>query len=449
MKNKRALLPFLASLTLLIASARLRAQQAVVQVPASTPLPVQLTRHVPMKNGAPLEGYLPYSVYVENRIAIPAGSVLRGRVVKLTPDKSRRIHSMLRGDFTPFHIPVVQFDQLLLPDKRVQPIASQNATDGAPVLHLCAAVPGRRRPFLAQQIDRLKQQGKDTVALFAAPGRSDRFVQYIYRQLPYHPERIESGTAWTVTLAQPLSLARNASVGDLTSGKDSLSRQVGVPKLHDRTWQLHAYLEETISSAKEKAGDTFEAVVAEPILDTGHSLVIPQGSQLVGTVTRAKRARWFGRSGQLRFKFSELKLPNGFSQRVDGTLAGADMAKSSDLQIDSEGGVQSTPKSRAIVPLALTFLAGRALDDDGSLAGNSAVASNGFGIVGRVVGIAASSRNLAAGIGFYGAALAFDERCVARGQDVVFSKNTRIEVTALPSRSLFHTAEVQQSPSIK
>jgi hypothetical protein len=191
-----------------------------------------------------------------------------------------------------------------------------------------------------------------------------------------------------------------------------------------------------------------EMTIAEPIFDAGHSLAIPQGSQLIGTVTQAKRARWFGRSGKLRFRFRELKLPDGLSQHVDGTLTGADASKSSDLQLDAEGGVQPKSKNGAAVPLALTFLAGRALDDDGSLAGNSAVASNGFGIVGRVVGIVASSRNLSAGIGFYAAGLSFYERWVARGHDVVFRKDTRIEVTTSPSRNLFHAAEVQQPPSI-
>jgi hypothetical protein len=188
--------------------------------------------------------------------------------------------------------------------------------------------------------------------------------------------------------------------------------------------------------------------IAEPIFDAGHSLAIPQGSQLIGTVTQAKRARWFGRSGKLRFRFRELKLPDGLSQHVDGTLTGADSSKSSDLQLDAEGGVQPKSKNGAAIPLVLTFMAGRALDDDGSLAGNSAVASNGFGIVGRVVGIVASSRNLSAGIGFYAAGLSFYERWVARGHDVVFRKDTRIEVTTSPSRYLFHAAEVQQPPAI-
>ena len=47
---------------------------------------------------------------------------------------------------------------------------------------------------------------------------------------------------------------------------------------------------------------------------------------------------------------------------------------------------------------------------------------NGFGIVGRVVGIAASSRNVAAGLGIYGAALSFYDLWLVRGHDVVFRK---------------------------
>jgi hypothetical protein len=143
-----------------------------------------------MKKGEPLKGYLLYPVYAENGLVIPAGTPLLGNVVKLNPDRNRRIHSWLRGDFTPFHIPVVQFDQLVLPDGSVQSIVSQNATDGAPVLHLSAASSATRRSFFTQQLNRAKQQVKDTAALVTAPGRGDRLVQAIYRQLPYHPREL-------------------------------------------------------------------------------------------------------------------------------------------------------------------------------------------------------------------------------------------------------------------
>ena len=450
MKINCALIHLLVISVSVIAPVRSRAQQPLLQIPLSTPLPIQLGKHVPMKRGEPLKGYLLYPVYADNRLVIPAGTALLGNVVQLNPDRGRRIHSRLRGDFTPFHVPVVQFDQLVLPDGSLQPIVSQNATDGATVLHLSAAPSATRRSFFTQLLNRAKQQVRDTAALVTAPGRADRLVQAIYRQLPYHPERIESETAWTVSLEQPLSLRPDSFAAELGAkpAKGFLSLRVNAPVLRERSWQLHAYLEETISSAQKKPGDTFTAVVAEPVFDASQTLEIPQGSRLIGTVTQAKPARWFGRSGKLRFNFRELKLPDGLSKHVDGTLTGADASKSSDLQLDAEGGVQPKSKNGAAIPLALTFLAGRALDDDGSLAGNSAVASNGFGIVGRVVGIVASSRNLAAGIGFYAAALSFYDRWVARGHDVVFRKDTRIEVTTSPGRNLFHAAEVQQPPPI-
>jgi hypothetical protein len=56
----------------------------------------------------------------------------------------------------------------------------------------------------------------------------------------------------------------------------------------------------------------------------------------------------------------------------------------------------------------------------------------GLGIVGRVVGIVASSRNVAARIGFYGAALSLCDFWLAHGRNVVFAKDTRVEITTTP-----------------
>src|ERR1700749_4602159 len=72
-------------------------QTTSVRIPATTPLSIQLLNHVPMKAGKSLEGRLLYPVYVDNRIAIPAGTTLRGTVTELDSDRSRRIHARLRG----------------------------------------------------------------------------------------------------------------------------------------------------------------------------------------------------------------------------------------------------------------------------------------------------------------------------------------------------------------
>jgi hypothetical protein len=435
----------------------LRGQTTSIQIPSATPLSVQLPSHVPMKTGETVEGRLLYAVYVDNRIAIPAGTVVRGSVIQLKPDRSRRIRSRLRGDFTPFRIPVVRFDQLVLPGGIFQPIVSDSATDGVPILRL-SPPPGKQKgSFIKRQIAQDKQRAKDTIALFTAPGRGDRLVQFLYTQLPYHPQRIETGTLWTVELAQPadLRLESSSPIEEGTPAARQTSEQTAKekptaldPSADPRsTWRLRAYLEQTISSAKEKPGSTFQARVAEPVFNADHTLAVPEGSLLIGQITQAKPARSFGRPGKLRFSFREMTFPSGFSQPVEGTLAGIDANKSANLQMDSEGGVQQNPQNRVIVPLVLTLLAGRAFDDDGSRAGNSAVASNGFGIVGRVAGILASSRNVAAGIGIYGAALSFYDRWLARGHDVAFVKNTRIEITTTPSRNPMEAQEIKNKPA--
>jgi hypothetical protein len=91
----------------------------------------------------------------------------------------------------------------------------------------------------------------------------------------------------------------------------------------------------------------------------------------------------------------------------------------------------------------LTLLAGRALDSDGNLTAGTGVASNGFGLVGRIVGVTAANRDLAAGIGYYAAALSFYENFLRPGRDVVFPKDTRIEIETTPLRAPVLTPQGQ------
>jgi hypothetical protein len=453
----RAALRWSLLLSVIVTVPGLRAQKTTVQVPTGTPLPVQLGKHLPMKKGKALDCRLMYPVYAKNKVAIPAGSIVRGQVLALTPDRSRRIHGRLWGDFTPFDIPVVHFDQLVLPDSTLYQIASSDATKGAPVLHLSTPAASKSQSFIVRQFIQLKDQAKGAAELVTAPGRKDRLVQLLYKQLPYHPQRIESETMWTVTLTKPLTLTKNEAAAKVQDNAAVAAvPPKGTPKSPSAThaaannkdvWDLSAYLEQTISSATQKTGDTFDAVIAAPILNADHTVEIPEGSILVGTITQSKPARSFGRAGKLRFDFRELKLPGAASKPVEGTLAGANTIESEKLKIDSEGGVQPQPQNRVIVPLVLTFLAGRALDDDGNFAANAAVSSNGFGIIGRVVGIVSGSRGLAAGIGFYAAGLSVYERWLVHGQNVAFTKNTRIEVTMIPSRNPISKTTPQNNAS--
>jgi hypothetical protein len=65
-----------------------------------------------------------------------------------------------------------------------------------------------------------------------------------------------------------------------------------------------------------------------------------------------------------------------------------------------------------------------------------------FGLVGTVIGLAAHSRPVSSGFAFYGAGWSVYSHVEARGNDVVFPKNTPMEIS-------FGSHEDQPSPAAK
>jgi hypothetical protein len=123
-------------------------------------------------------------------------------------------------------------------------------------------------------------------------------------------------------------------------------------------------------------------------------------------------------------------LQAGVMEQVQGNVETMEAAESQDLQVDVEGGVRPRPKAKLLYPLATAVLANAALDgeESGNSVGRDALASNGLGLVGRIVGITSGSRAVAAGIGFYAAGLSVYSNYIARGKDVSFARNTRVEI---------------------
>ena len=105
--------------------------------------------------------------------------------------------------------------------------------------------------------------------------------------------------------------------------------------------------------------------------------------------------------------------------------------------MDSEGKVQPKPQDKVLVPLILIALAARPLDRDHGehQFGKDAVASNALGLVGFIAGTAAHAPNFAAGIGYYGTAIALYNRWIKRGVEISFQKDTRIVVQTTARRS--------------
>jgi hypothetical protein len=396
-------------------------------LPKGTSLQVEISNHYPMRAGEQIDARLMHPVYCNGALALPSNALLHGRVVSLQADSPTRLRARLRGDFTPFHTARVQFDELELPTGPVA-ISTTEAADGAPVLHLAAPGVSPKQSFIARRWSQAKSNMHDRVDYFTAPGLGDRAVQLLYHQLPYHPERIVAHTAWSFELTAPLDLpASSAAVPSPATAQ--------LPPGKPEIWAVNATLANGLSSATAKFGDPVEAVVVEPVYDRDKQLVVPQGSRLIGKVAIAEAARSFGRNGKLRFTFQQVRLPEGFNREVQGSLAGAATDKTQDLTMDAEGTITPRDKSSVIAPLVLTMLAGRALDEDGNVTLQTGVASNAFGMVGRIVGMAAGNRSFAAGLGYYAASLSVYDNFIHSGRDVVFPRDTRIEIETTPLRA--------------
>jgi hypothetical protein len=418
-------------------------------LPAGTPLALRIDNHLPMRNGQPVRAHLLYPIYDNDKLLLPKDTVVTGSVVELCSDRSRRIRAAMGGDFTPFHKPVVRFTSLVLADGASIPFASGDAIDGAPIFR-AVAVPPAKGGFLHRQFDGLLTVARSDVAIFTGPEKRDRFVQFIYSQIPYHPQRIEKGTAWTIETTHSVEVPAEPAPPALAIAappKRHFWEEPPPPaepaKTDTGSWIVQANLDEPLSSETSKSGDVIKATVAEPIFNSDHSIAIPQGSTLIGAVTRAKPARKFGRTGVLTFSFGQLQVPHKETRNVETRLAGADSPR--DIALNSEGQAKSKPQDKISLPILLALMASRPLDQDerhnglasggNSLGKNAVGGAAGLGLVGTLISLTGISPNAAAGIGYYGAARAFYYRWIARGQKIDFAKDTRIVVETTPRRS--------------
>ncbi len=291
-------------------------QTKAVTLPAGTPLPVQIDDHLPMRVGQPIRAELIYPVYADNEIVLPEKTIVEGTVTALRPDHSHRISSRLRGDFTPFRIPAVHFTGILLADGSTLPITTSTATDGAPIYRLVAPPP-RKGGFLHHQFDNGIQILRDQLAFFTAPDKRDRFTQLLYTQLPYHPQRIEKGTAWTVETTAPLSIPQQPVSAPVPAAKPA----------DPSIWIINAYLGDKVSSATSRVrpGHTRHRRRTDLQRRPHHRR---SGGLNAGRRRHpGKPARRFGRAGALHFDFRQLVLPSGKTQNVQAALTGADSAR--------------------------------------------------------------------------------------------------------------------------
>ncbi len=402
-----------------------KSQTREAEIPAHSVLSLQLPNHAPQRIGQPVRAELVYPVYVGENLVIPKQTLVTGTVIALRPDRSKRVRSRFNLDFTPFNIPVVRFTQITLADGTTLPIETTAAADGATVAHFVRSLSRGEGNLIRREFDSAVHLIGDQVVFFTARGRGDRLREFLYHQLPLHPQRIEGGTTWAVETEKPFTVPQLMATEDNSAAAPDTKSS----KNHLASWTMEATLDDAVSSATAKAGQMVHATVATPVFNDDRTLAIPQGATLVGTVSQAQPGRSFGRSGTLRFTFHKIVLPSGAEEMVTSNLVGGDSANQHELTVDSEGAVKPKAQERVVVPVLLLGLAAAPLSTDSGDNDEffkNGTASNSLGLAGFITGIAANKRMVSASFGFYGASLSIYDRWIKRGPEVNFPRNSRI-----------------------
>src|SRR5260221_9287314 len=92
-------------------------------VASQVPLRLYLTKRIPKRLGATVEGKIMESVFAFDREVLPVGSAVTGRVTAVHPvNKWQRVRAIVGGDFTPLRNARVEFDCVILSDGTKLPL---------------------------------------------------------------------------------------------------------------------------------------------------------------------------------------------------------------------------------------------------------------------------------------------------------------------------------------
>jgi hypothetical protein len=412
-------------------SASTLSQNFALNVPKGIPLQIALQQEVRVRKvGQPIRGRTVQPIYAFDRQVVPAGTEVTGRIAKIEDLSGRqRAMAVLNADFSPPHKVGLEFDELVLRDGRKIPLHVEVMPWSGQVMHLASAKDNKKSSVASGKIDQAKQEAKtrweQAMAEVKRPGKVHRLTRYALSQLPARPQYLEAGAVYVAELQEPLDFGYEqlapqqlASIGTALP-KDSL---------------IHALLVTPLNSATSKKGEPIEAVLSQPLFDGDH-LILPAGSRIKGSVLSAQPARRLHHNGQLRISFREIVPPDGVEQKIVASLESVQAGKKGHVKLDSEGGAEaSTPKTRYLstaLSLALAAAAFRQhTDADDADQSHNGVAggAGGFRLVGIILGAAIKSQEFGMAMGAYGASRAVYSHFLARGQDVIFPRNTVMEI---------------------
>ncbi len=408
-------------------------------VPAGVPLRVELDKSYRMRVGTRVEGHLTEAVYLIDHVAVPENSKVYGMITgRHGVGRQARMAAMFNGDLTPLKGADVTFSELETPDGRhfeITTDATERTTQTVRMAGPQDAGSAPHRSFGQKIADAFRWTKRETTAQLTAPHKWDKARQTLYAQIPVHPQEVWAGTQYDAELTQPLELAGQSVPAPVETAELTELKLNG---------NIEARLVDPVDSSTAVAGMPVEAVLTQPLFEEeatpspadasstapsqGHGkLLLPEGTHLIGSVVQAKPAGMFGHNGTLRLTFRKAELPEGDERVVHGRVIAAETVKTDRIQIDNEGQMKAGGGNRFLAPISLGSLAAVS-DNTGAGLLREVMSSNGLDLLARVVGTASSNGGLISGFGYYEIGKVMFDTFVAKGHEVVFAKNTRLEI---------------------
>ena len=265
-------------------------------VPAKTPIHLVLDKEVRIhKVGQVIQGHVVDPVYAFDKLVIPVGTEVTGRITKLQgPSGMQRTLSALDADFMPARKIEVEFDELVLPGGMDIAIHTSVAPGSGQVIQFVSAADaaGQKKSLTDEASKRTKeakaqarQQWNNAMKQVKAPGKIHRLERYLFAQSPVHPQYIDAGTVYLAELQQSLDFGTEPLTPDIVASLNAAPPDGSV---------VHAELMTALSSATTQKGAAVEAVISQPLFDE-NKLIVPQGSVLSGSVIQVQPARHMSR----------------------------------------------------------------------------------------------------------------------------------------------------------
>lgn len=140
------------------------------------------------------------------------------------------------------------------------------------------------------------------------------------------------------TIAVLIGLFAFSSVELLAQRKPVIRRtpttRVSSTATVERGTRIRVRMNEALSSKTAQVGDTFTTTVTEPVYSSTGAVVIPVGSTVSGRVNSVTKAKKGGDPGSIDVAFTRVRLPNGTSRNINGSLTDLDTDKA---KSDNEG----------------------------------------------------------------------------------------------------------------